>query len=1141
MSTGIRCFVLLVGFLLLVASGASAAEKPAAPLKMLFLYRTNPMDAQYLEELKAAGITVTQRGLTEAITVAEFKSYNLVVIPDFLSLDDAYTVGATDVPTWWDVTLPNLRTYVAQGGGLLMTSFLYGGGEGLVTAMNRMLQPWGAAFRAVQILDPAHVAQVDPKATECTEKPAKSLKEHSTLAYCYTERIAKHPATAGVKRVYYPVCNLRWDDCYTTPPIVLSDRAWNPIVRAMNKSGVFNTKTDKGYQWLDSMGTDDVIAAVRTVGKGRVALLGINSYYTFFRPYVKEASFGENHHGAIDGLLLHKGDGTTRSDDALLLTNIYRWLAEPGKKAGFGGLTPPPVPAPPAPEGSLKQVLDWDTLQMPPTWRHRPIPARINGQMYYDEMPDVTMKGELKYYKALVGVHSSFSDGKGTIADFAKAAKQAGYVMIAFTETFEKLGGPARWEALKKECEKNTTADFVCLPGIDIADTEGGRYLIMGQPNYPATPWLSADGKYFTANNAMSLGFTTHLGVIARPQHSPHQYRMFKHFAGIAVATYKDGKLVDDGQQAYAWQVFSGSNPIPVAVHEVFSPAEVAGAAQTGFQQIMPSDSVTHAADYFRCGLAHFFDCPPRYFISEGPIIDTWTIFNKDMGKAEENRNRYRIALGARSEAPIKDISLYAEDQLYRRWTPNATSFKEQLDGYHAWQHHWYMTVTDANGKRAISPQVRNVPARYIFRCGDRQNWLGHVQAYYTATPMRPVDIHMPVKETKEGDSTAVFEKGSLLSPMLEFPLTSNRVVETDYILDQCYINAAQIGDIAYDAAPMRITRPAKLYEGRVRTFNFTPPGKKDDLDSVMFNINLKLRMDATRADDSPVWPWFYSVSGKYYVKTKEGWQAGDITGKTLLDLHTGDIVGNVVVLTNMRLAGNRLGLAAPAEKTVKKDDTFSARFLLLNSWYYNRYYSKPETYDVGKHAAELAKMMGFDGPTPYSLTLKRGNANPFGYLISTVAPEGGIAGDIHGGPMPYEIPLSLYGVNPRWTAGVWRSDAPDNIADQLAVSTIPFTDLSMKEVGSSITRQLYSGVGYTTLDVSKDAKFYAGNFITADNPDLFLNLESWTKDGISVEVNNPTDAAITATIQTPAEITTLKPLKKTITVPAGTTVRIKE
>ena len=147
------------------------------------------------------------------------------------------------------------------------------------------------------------------------------------------------------------------------------------------------------------------------------------------------------------------------------------------------------------------------------------------------------------------------------------------------------------------------------------------------------------------------------------------------------------------------------------------------------------------------------------------------------------------------------------------------------------------------------------------------------------------------------------------------------------------------------------------------------------------------------------------------------------------------------------------------------------------------------------------------------------------------------MAGQVHGAAMPFNLPLVIAGVNPRWTAGVWRSDAPADIADQFPV--IDAVELGMSAAGEVQQRSI-DGTGYTTLDVSKDVTFYAGNFISADNPELFLNMESWTKDGISVEVNNPTDKEITATIQTPAEIA-LKPLNKTLTIPAGTTVRVKE
>ncbi len=187
-------------------------------------------------------------------------------------------------------------------------------------------------------------------------------------------------------------------------------------------------------------------------------------------------------------MVLSGGDGTTPSDDGKLLVNLYRWLAEPGVQAGGTGVPPPPPIT-----FNFQRVLDWDTLTMPSTWRHRAIPQKIDRQMYYDELPDPTITGELHYYKALIGLHSAYSDGRGSVAEYAAAPEKAGYSLIAFTETFEKLGGPDRWEALRHDCVKHTSDSFVCLPGIDIADPEGGRYLIFGQPNYPSKAWLSED------------------------------------------------------------------------------------------------------------------------------------------------------------------------------------------------------------------------------------------------------------------------------------------------------------------------------------------------------------------------------------------------------------------------------------------------------------------------------------------------------------------------------------------------------------------------------------------------------------------------------------------------------------------------
>jgi hypothetical protein len=465
------------------------------------------------------------------------------------------------------------------------------------------------------------------------------------------------------------------------------------------------------------------------------------------------------------------------------------------------------------------------------------------------------------------------------------------------------------------------------------------------------------------------------------------------------------------------------------------------------------------------------------------------------MGKPEENRNRYRIALGASSDAPIKEAVFYAEGQPTMRWTPNATSFQETLDGYQAWQHHWFMTVTDAQGRRALSPGIRDVPQRCIYRCGDHQNWLGNTPPLeYTGVWLPWMDIHMPVLENHEGDAIDNGVKGDRLAPMCEFPMTSNRVCVSDWLLGQRYLTATFIG---LDAAPMRVTVPSKLYEGKVRVSLLTPHEGGPDLS--IYAVDLKTRMEATRKGEG-VWPWFVNVSGKY--RPAAGGEQ-DITGALKVNLQPGDQVGNVVILgAGMRLDGTRLGLIAPADTTIKAGTEFHAAMLMMGDPSKAPYTDAPNFL----HAAD-------------ALTVTRGTLNGGVYATAATADRGGVAGTIKATPASADLPILFLNVNPRWVAGVWRSDAPTNFTDQFG---------------------FYYGVGATTLDVTKDAKFYAGNFVTADNDALYMDLEEWTADKITVRVNNPTDAAITATVETPADITGLKALKQTVTVPAGSTVRVK-
>jgi len=84
-------------------------------------------------------------------------------------------------------------------------------------------------------------------------------------------------------------------------------------------------------------------------------------------------------------------------------------------------------------------------------------------------------------------------------------------------------------------------------------------------------------------------------------------------------------------------------------------------------------------------------------------------------------------------------------------------------------------------------------------------------------------------------------------------------------------------------------------------------------------------------------------------------------------------------------------------------------------------------------------------------------------------------------------------------------------------------------------------GVLWGTMLVDENTPFYFGNLLIASDPDLNLAFASeWTADGATIEVNNPTDKEITATITTPKAITDRKAVNEQVTVPAGAGVIVE-
>jgi len=1085
------------------------------PVTMLFFSAPgSEPDKVYVKELADQGYVVTTANFYEPLKYEFFKQFNLIVMDALPPAGQQWeTFGQKMI--YYRTNHEHVVRCLNEGAGLLVYAYTAGGGG--FGGWNDEMQPFGVQIIRGTIRDP--------------QRGFAKWQAYGENMYSWTEALEKHPVTAGLKRIYYPSANLRWDEFYTAPPLIL-DKNWTPLVKAMPGA---HAEREAGNKW--SMAHDEpkelVLAAVRAVGKGRLGVVSCEPAYIHQFPYLKSNTVGELSYApktGIDGAILKNGDGTVKSDTGALISNLYACLGANSTAGGLGGFKPgsnlasykePLIVSPE--EKNFTRVIDWDHPPTPPSWRHRATLVTQDGVTYAPEVSDPLVHGEIKYFKALVGAHTALSDGKGTVAEFAAAARKAGYSLICFAEAFEALSA-ANFSKLQSDCKANTTDDFACLPGYDIMDRDGNHLIVIAAPEYPHSAWLTPDGKRVEQVQMLNLGYYNHKVVAHKPVSSKVlPFERLKHFQGLSVYTYRNGKLVDDSLKAYAWESENGSTPQPIVVHEVLSPAEVERAATTGFQQVMPADTLANAVSYFRIGLSTFFEAPPRYLISEGPVIDRWVVAgSKDVGpgdpvqQAKENRQHFRIVIGAHSDVPLKEVTLFDGPTPVRHWLPTGNEFAASADFQHSHQYGLYVIVEDSKGRRAISSPVRTVADRYEFRCSDRQNWIGHTGWHYPGTNLpEHLEIAMPIKGTDEGSAILTNTRGTVMAVKLNFPLTSNDVVLTEALLDDVYTNALW-DDIGYDAKPSWASKPSTVYGGRLRHWNFTP-GIEGKAYVTLIEIELKLKRDVEPVANRPLWPAFSGLREKKFCRLGPDGKlvVGDI--KEDLDVTPGTLAGGFIGMSpGLRVASGMFGMTMPTPSgtTIPAGTPITARFLIAGA---ARSFGAPKTPGFDSDAEGYLRAMGFAGPTPYSIELSRGKLNKIEFIADVTPDRGGAAGYVaKAAQIPYWVPLGLHGLNPNWVAGIWQE-------------------------GQAIR---YAGVfekaAWPRLDVSRGSKFYAGNLLTADNVDLVLEPIVWTKDRIKVEVHNPTSAPIVATVSSPKEIEGFRPLSAKATVPAGSTVYLE-
>ncbi|HEY3331540.1 MAG TPA: hypothetical protein VGK19_16030 [Capsulimonadaceae bacterium] len=1055
------------------ASPAAAQEKP---VNVLILTASRmKLDTRLQDELSRDGIHFVSRNLGDPLSMEILRQFHVAVIADWEGPTTMFFPRgfvSDSLTTRRNTEL--LLEYVKAGGGFFFSPM--NGTEGAAEALSRLLAPFGAGVMAAQVRDDAH-AFAD----------LKPVRDEAYTEYAWTTNVAKHPATKGVERVYYPTSELRWDNLYSTPVITLQDPSWVSLVKGMDSSSA-SKGTD--YSHWRSLGVKaPPIAAVRQFGSGRVGLWAPGSLYTFSNPY-DNPSRGwilEAHTGRIDGVMMEKGDGVNPSHGRKLLGGMLRWLADGARAQGMGGYT----------EASYTALKAPDKVPAP-------------GWLYSWKQGDGNT-----WFKLLIGARSSFSDGKGTIAEYATAAKAAGVSMLYMTETFEKFD-PARWDEYRAACAKVSDDKLKVVAGLDLKDTEGNRYLLLGSPVFPAPSLLTADGKAIAKPQYLCLCFPKGITVQHRASTTPVPHELEKHFQAMSLYTYRDGKLADNSLPAYQWQVFRLSNPLPVAVHETYEPAAIATEAATGHQVYGSAINLEGLAWYLgEHGTSHFWESPVRLQVSSGPMITNLGGASTD---PEQPSVSNAISFSVEGDEPLKEVALWENFNLYRRWKPSGTKFTinnvKLPEGHVNWL---YVIATDAKGRQVVSPGVIfGKQVVHTWRCADRQNWW-QFSNLYTGCEASGFDVRVPSFEAAEGSSLFPEITGSMrgdnMAPMLDFALASPAVYIQDVFIDQRYFQA-QFWDVSYDAKPSRTTTRSRFYEAKIRYERFYPAkigNTKVDFFPERKTIEITLRKPTLPTGD--VFPVITTLQTKHgqvrgdmtfaYTDAKTGKAVTGTLSKGYLDLPKGGRVGGFIALSDgIRVNWDgTVGFAPPTwvNGSLPIGTTWSASFVTV----------PPAEGDKWRN------LMGLTNDTPYKVTVTKGQLSELAYTASYVADGFRVEGSVDKAVAlselsgmtsglvnndkealgvqinEYRLPVIATGVNYNWPAYLVRGGE--------LVEEIP----------------VFEGKAYARLDVTQTGRFMVGNVVQCDSPNLKIGLLRWAANAVDVEINNPTDKDIETDVWT--------------------------
>lgn len=673
--------------LLAIPLPAAAAEKPSVLFCSPQGVTAGWLDLEYLKELHAKGFEVDYTDDLAEVTAERIKRYNVLVIFTTPDAFDVTTRGMKSSPEKARQFAQMIDGYAASGGGVLL----------MPTECNMLKQQ-------VSDLTDLWGAKIPVELIEEKDPAKRGYLTHASqqVPLAWTDRVLPGPVSEGVRQVWYPIAPAY--NAQMTGGLILDD-AWQPVVRC-SKTAVTkpidlakSTMPVLDRPHFRPATSEPVFFAVRGYQKGRIAL--VNQWRQF--------SFGSGTRLIFSRQVLSAGVGDRPSDFGKLLENTLRWLAGPNAPGGYAA--PPDRFQPP--NASPKVRNDYADQ----FWPYDPA-----------ALGNAAPAPHLKLFRGLIGARTTYSTGRGTVPEYARAAAAAGLDFLVFLEDFTKLD-PAKLQHLRDECRQHSTPTLRLLPGFTIRNNIGNRMFFFGPdpawiPDYCLT---GPDKKTLYIQEQDGQGkftgyITPFLDWVLNAYHvekgqvgyydfsgSPKGMRLpdLRLYGMAGVRYYRDGKLVEDNTEAFLTTAACTIPPAPASVNEVADAAELAREVQSGHALVYAQASGLGRVFEESLRWTHQYDAP-NVSVSDGPRVLAWPNCYRVWALGAEEfvtgRTVMPSPLAVVSDRGLREIRLYNGPVLYRRFLPGgAKEFRQTLVLEGSIQKNLVMVAEDLDGRRAVT------------------------------------------------------------------------------------------------------------------------------------------------------------------------------------------------------------------------------------------------------------------------------------------------------------------------------------------------------------------------------------------------------------------------------------------------------